>query len=605
MYCNKCGNELPEGASFCTACGSQLNLTTNSTPVSGSYSQPQPSPSSAESTKKPKRKASFLKVLVVILLVVALLSGVTVLSYFTFLPAKYTLLTAGYSSILKNYNNFDNNMEQYDKLVKQVLDETITSDTNLAFSVDKEVLEKLNAPPESIEMIEKSLKNVKIFITSALDTKNKKQTASLELNYLNNPLATANVYIDNTKFGFGIPELFEQTITGDLKELGNLYQLIPDIDPSVLEQMQMTDPWSSYRILEDVKIDRKDIKKLMLDYSKEIINSIDDSDMSITRGKSTKVLGKSTSCQEVTIKLDQKAQKKIVENILKKLKNDNNAYNLTIGNIKKILNILGENEQFKQILNSANIEEILSKDKYKEALNTIIDNLDESSFPEKIVVKAYIKGLDIVKYTIDFTTSDIGMLLSIERKTEEISFENQITLSANSNGEKIDFMLALKKDYDKSSDTSDYLVDLSADVDTSDNKTKMSFKFDSNENAKGKNAVDHKISSSLLVDSATSYEPIKVEMSFNLDGTKTRNSKGMITAAEYKGDIGLSAPSKMPETLKLGFTADTEIEYGKKVEIPQPNKALDLSTATQEDFENIQYEIMEKLGALSSLMGSF
>lgn len=619
MFCDKCGSALPDGVAFCTTCGSQQkppldglnnveNKENSETRPSEIYTHPQAG-ISEEPVKKPKKKG-ILKVLCILVLALIFVSGLTVLGYYTFLPAKSTLLVAEYSSVLKNYNAFDKRVALYEeKFIKPVYESSIDKQSELNLSVDAALLEQVGLPSETIDLVINGLKNISLKYGYASDIKNKKETAVLGFNLQNNPVLTANVFLDDTKFGVGVPELSQKTIVGDLKNLDKLVEVFPDIDPVLVDTYKNMDPWVSKRIYDEVKIDRKDIKTLMMDYSKEIINAIDSDDMSIKRGKETEVLGKELKCQEITIKLDQKAQKQILSSILLKLKDDQNVYDLTAANIIELFDILGENEVYQQMLQDVDIKDSLSKSNYEQAIVDMESSLDETTFPEEITAKVYIKGLDVVKYafavTIDASNEDV--LFTIEDLSDDLSYDRKYTFSGGMEGESSTVTLLMNNDYDNASDTTDLTVELNVDMDTADNVGNVNLLLTSKEDPDGKSEVNHIVDATVKFDTISYETQQQGDITFALEGTKNRNSKNLIIESDYTGDLGINIPSVLPNPFKIGFATSTETIYGQKVTLPELSEAevLDIATATQQDYETLMNEIYEKVGALTSMLGSF
>lgn len=611
MNCIKCGNELPNGASFCTACGTPQPKA-NETPLTPQannevrppeiYIDPTPA-APAESVGKPKKKGGFLKVLIALVLVLAFVTGVTVMSYYTFLPAKYTLMVAEYSNVLKSYETLDKNMARYEeRVVKPVYEGTVQKQSEFGISIDNALLEQFGIPSETVELIANGLKTIKINYGYAVDARNKKQT----VNFGVSPLVTLNMFFDKTKFGLSIPELTNKTLVGDLKELDKLAEVYPDIDPYLLETYKNMDPWMSTRVYDEIKIDRTDIKKVMLDYSKEIIDSIDSRDMSIKRGQKTEVLGNDISCQEITIELDREAQAKVLSNILKRLEDDDNVYNLTVGNFLKLFEIMNENGMYDEMLQGVDIEDELSKDNYKGTIADMRENLDEEALPEEVIVKVYIKGLDVVKYEFSFEDEQVDdLLVTVEELTDGLSFEQRYVLSGNADGESMEIALNMKKDYDEASDTTDFNMDLTVDANMPDNSGNVTFTLESIEKPEGKSDVEHTVNAALKVDVDSYGTPTQGDITLSVNGSKTRNSKGLPTSSDYKGDISVNVPGYLPQAVKVGFGVSTETAYGEKVTIPEPDEVLDISKATQEDYEELMNEINEKIGPMLMMLYGF
>lgn len=619
MFCNKCGAELPEGASFCTSCGTRQNTSTESTTTvestpsssadsSANYTYSDPS-YSVEPPVKPKKKRVALKVILALILILVIGTGVTVLGYYTFLPAKTTLQIAQYTTVLNSYNTFDKRLTQLEnKFYKPYLEDTVKNQSEISLSFDDAIWELSGLDTELIALVEEGLKNLSFTFDHAIDAKNEKQTLNLGINYMRNPILSANLYLNGSKFGLGVPELVNKTITGDLSNLDNLTNLFPDLYEEDVEFLENMDPWLYKDLYEDIKPDRKAIKSVMHDFSKTLVNSIDSSDMSIKRGKTTELFGEKVKCQEITIKLDQKAQKKLISNLLTMMKDNQDFYDLTIGNMIKLFDILAQNPMYAEILEGVDLSDVLSKSNYKAALLELKNSLDEDLFPEKITAKVYIQGLHIVKYEIslfDDEESSDNIVLTIEQVNDGLSYKTNVTLTCDVYGEIVDANFTVIKDHDDSSDTSDLQVDFNFNADTYDFVGNINVSIDSKEKLQGKNEVAHDITVSIkAVDDTYGYGET-VEISADISGTKMRNNKHLTTESSYKGNMMINVPEELDSPLGFGFAVNTETTYGEKVEIPAPDKVLDLSAATQDDLDDIVYEIYEKLGLLSMMLGGF
>ncbi|HBR03298.1 MAG TPA: hypothetical protein DD738_11875 [Ruminiclostridium sp.] len=613
MFCNKCGNELPEGESVCTSCGS-----TQISPTAGL--QPEPSPDGTKATapeapafsqmpeephKQPKTKRPFIKVFIGIILALVLLSGITVLGYYTFLPAKPTLLVAEYFTGLKSYKILDKRLTLYhEKVVKPRYENSVKKDHQLSLSTDTASLGQFGIPADMADMMLSALHNISLKYGYSLDLKNKKETVHIGADLSNAPILTANLYLDDTKFGLGLPQLFQKTIIGDFKNLDKLAEVFPDLDPEILEIYENTDPWISARLYDELKIDRNNLKKFMSTYGKELITNIDSRNMSIKRGQSTEILNKNVKCQEVTIVLDQAAQKKIFSGMLTTLRQDKNAFDLIIGNLNIMVKILGENKVYSQMFSDAGIAEAITMEDYKEALINLESSIAEASLPEEIIVKAYIRNLEIVKYDFVFTQDQEEIRLTLESSLHDLSFEQKMTLSDNEDNSA---SLVLSNIYEEASDTSDFNMLLNIDTDRDENSGNVHLAIASLEDLVDGKEVHHTLNSTLSFD-MMSYDTVQQgEITLALEGTNMRKDKNLVTGSNYTGDLRLKMPNIIPGSIYIGFALDTTAEYGQKVEIPELSKeeVLDIAVAEQEDYERLTNEAYEKIGSFFTLFNNF
>ncbi len=552
-----------------------------------------------------KRKHTGLKILIIIVLTLVMIFGITVLGYYTFLPAKYTLLAAGYSSAIKSYSMFDKNLAQYEnKYLNPFLEDTIKKETKMGISADENLLEQF-LPAESVEEVIKAINSISLRYDSAFDYKNKKQTMRLGLNYLLNPIITTRFSLNDTKFTIGVDELSKKTIIGDFKSLGSLSRFSPDTPSETWEALESINPWIFARIIEEVKFNRQDVKNLMSDYSKEIIRNIDSSDMTIKRGVSEDVLDKAVKCQEITISLSAENQKKIALNVVDMLKTDDSFYNLTFGNLEKCCKILEESTYMGRILNESRLSDNLSKDKYPEYLSQLEEEIIASEDETDIEIKIYIDGLDIVKYKVTSKSpsdSDDTVII-LEQRIKGQSFDYRLSTDSDSEDKAANMVMAIKRDYDASNDLNDIFIKLDIAESILENPFKSSITIDSSEEKSDSREVKHTVDLELKYEQETPDGTDKGAVKLSLDGDKYKNTDNLVTESDYKGKLSMSVPSEGLDNMEIGFYTKTETIYGEEVTIPEPKDSIDIKTATEEDFNRLSEEIISNIGTLTQLTG--
>lgn len=553
----------------------------------------------------PKKRNTLLKVLFVFAISLTLVCGVAVLGYSTFLPAKQTLMAAGYASNIKSYNYIDKHMSLYEKkYIEPLMNSTIQKAFRAGISLDKSLLEQF-LPSDYADEIAGVINNIAFKYDYAFDLNNKKRVDRFGLSYLLNPILTLRMSLDGNKFALSADEFTKKTITGDIKDLGKLSELFPDTPSDYWDTMSNIDPWIMSRVFEEIKIDKKELKNLIFDYSSELISSIDSDNMSIKRGLTTEVLGKNVKCQEITIKLDVELQKKVALNLIKKMQNDDSFYNTTIGNLLKYFDILSENQYYKQAIDETGIMDILSKDNFKKELSKTEDEIEDIEFGEDIKAIIYIDGLDIVKYVFLSEEAENDTLLTIEQDIKDLSSNSRLTIKSDMGGDSINMVLGIRNNYDKRNDISDFAMELSTERGQNGNTSKFSISIESDEEISNKNEVDHTFSAVIKAEGANFVDMDKATFNINLDGTKTRNTGNQIVESDYKGDFSFHMPTTMPNPIKIGFYAKTDTSYGEEVKIPEYTQVLDIRTATQEDYYQLMLEIENNFYTLLQLAGGF
>lgn len=549
------------------------------------------------------KRGLIIRLAAVVFIAILSVSGILVLGYHTFFPAKLTLMTASYINNRKLYDTLDKNITLYEeKYIKPLLESTIQKEITAGLNVDKELL-SLFLPEGSADEIRKHIRNIALKYDHKIDMENKKQSVRIGLNYLLNPILTLRMSLEDKRFAVGIDELTNKTVTGNIKDLGSLSRFLPDTQTSDFWVfLENFDPWQTKEIMEEIRIDRKDLKEVIVGYSRDIFKAIDPEDMTIKRSQATTVLDEEVKCHEITIRLDGKDQRRLASVFLEKLKSNDAFYNLFYGNLNKYLSILIQNPFFKDYFDSGELEDLFSKGSLLSAFEKELDSIEKN--PDA-TIKIYIDGFDIVKYEVTTHINDDPepFVITNELRLKGCSFDLRMTAKGNLNGNG-EFKFRITRDYDEHNDLSDLTMKFGLVQDDPDNMLNFSFSIDSKEESAGKNEVGHTIDFTMKAESPASLTD-DMELKITLDGTKIRNAKKQVIESDYDGDISISIPFMNPDHLNLGFYFKTESIYGEEFEIPEPDEVFDIKTATQEEFDQLIDEITSRLEALQQFLGAF
>lgn len=624
MFCTKCGKEIPQDAQICPYCRDGLG---ESIPVSpqengNSIQQPEipppqiyadPPAFGPEPVQKPRKKGVLFKVVAIILLVAILISGITVLGYYTFLPAQSVLTTAQYFTVQKHNKYVEAVMKRGDTLNKALHEGSVKSESELSILLDKQVLIGLGVDEQTANLVTDYLKNVSLRINYGADIPNKQITTSLGLLVLKNPAMSMNAFMDKTRMGFSLPELSPTIITGELKDLPRLEEIFPGQFPvGQLEALAELDIWETIKTASENKLSAADAQKLTSTYSTALVKGLESGKMSIKRGRTTQLFDKEITCQEITVKLDHEAQKQVIMTLLDTMMEDEttlNIYENTLGQIYQ------EYYQRDMILDGmvrgetpAEFPKADFKSVIKELKNDLKD-LDEAGFPEEITVKVFINGLDVVKYAVSIPVTPGGeeIVITYENLLEGEDCKARLSLSGDVQGRVMEFFIYMRNDYDESSDTEDIRFECGMNLEMSpESSIKASLIFSNTEELQGNGKVKKNINADLNAEKRDpGIETETMKLSFSLEGDETRNDDGLYTGGDYTGNIEIAVPP-LPQDIKLGFALDNKTAYGEKLDLPDltKEKVLDWGTATQNDFAVYEQELQNKLSLILMMLGS-
>ena len=614
MFCPKCGKELLQAARFCDACGTPADLsqtppagTTPNEPVEEKATDiyadyPQTAPAApASEPEKPRKKRLALKIIALFLVAVFLISGVAVLGYHTFLPAKMTLKAAQYFTLQKSWQQLDQALTRTQQKVDALYDTSIKTDTKINLLMDSDFLSAFGLDKQTAELLVGFINDFTFQAVTEMDMPNKRENINISLNYLNNPMLSLNGFIDNDRIGLSLPELSKKGVAGRLKDLPRLVELYPeDLRYSGLDSLSGFDPWLSSSMAKEFTIDRKDLKKLMETYGMLFVNSIDSSDMSIKRGRTTQLFGEKISCQEVTITLDQRAQMDLIGSLLDTMKDDDVLYDAVFSKGAKILEMMASsNPLLAQGMRSADMQSLFSKSQIRMLLSSLKRSLSKDMFPKYMEIKVYIKGYDVVKYELELplTTPGEKLIFSYENLIDGNESKKGFSIDVNSGGDHIAAYLNIDKQYDEKSDTEDLLVEFNADL-AGSVPGNIHLTFNSDQDPNGAKEVKGKVNLALdflINDQSGSF-------SIEADTRQVRNKNGLPENIEVIADISLDIPSALPQPVGLTTVFESDIQYDVTVTPPDwSESAIDLATASREELDAFIMEIMETIDSIMEL----
>lgn len=649
IKCIRCGNEETEGTGTCSKCGFDLQAWTaaESTvpaapgtadefaapaadqPDSGAYD-----PAAAHNTVYPglpesgmpaRRsfqvpKGLFWKVPLILVLLAIALGAVTVLGYYTFMPAKWKILTAETMTFLARYNDLNDTYTQYEE---SVVDRTYKGATahsgQFGMTIDNAALTAMGMSEEEAAQITSVASSATIDYSVSTDMPNKKMLFDLNASVSGNPILGFETRLDGNRMLMRIPELNATwlefnatTYASQLQGLGSRFDssmtggLDDDLSalPGLDESTQIgTDPWISATIYDKVKIDRKELRSLMTRYLQLAIKTVPDKNMTSSGSETISVLGEEISCQKYQIVIDPDTQKELVLSLLDEMKSDDALYEMSLGNIKKIMDIVAEGSpELKEQLGMTSM--LLNQSAWKEAIVNVRNSVT-SSWPEgmpDITMEVYVHNVDVVRHAIlipteleagggslafdwlrkgDFDGSAIALL-----DNEMASFSMKMTRTRKS-GNAIDRTFALHGGQIGMPE----MVSVTCDMTET---AKDSQTFDTVTSLKG----------SLVDPTGSVADPIQ----FGLEsiGTMTKDKQGVMTAADQEMTFSLSGVPMATDAdrleMKAGFAA--RHEYDATVSLPElgTDSILVVEGASDADLTSYMTELQNNLTQLQSAL---
>jgi len=630
MLCPNCGKELPEGSGICDACGSTVNHgqafppdSEKSSAVTGLF--PGDSGQSPEDAGEPsggtardiyadysredtgpdpakprKKRLLALKITAVILAVVVLAAGIAAAGYFTFLPARITLKVAQYFTLQKTWRHIDQAMARNRQKVDILYDTPLRSDTRINLFLDSASLESMGLSEQMAEFVAGLLKDITIQASSEVDMANRKQNLGISLNYLGNPTLSLDCFFDNDRVGIFLPELSQKAISGRFSDLPRLSEMYPgdlkDLDP-YLESFSGLDPWLASTISREVTVDSKDIKKLMETYGMLLVNNVDGRKMSIKRGRTTEVFGEEIRCMEVTVALDRNDQLKLLTTLLDTMAEDDTLYDVVFKNAEKVLNIMIQGTPaITRNMGAGDLDISLGKPQVRLLLSGAKYLLRSDMFPEKAEIKAYIKGLDVVKYELGIPsgTSGDGFRITFENLVDDNGARTGFGMDLTDAGSSFAASLAMYRKYDVNSDIQD--LDIEFGFTTAEDSIRMV--FSSIQDPDGPDTVKGKID--LNIDYALGDDSGGLDMTADI--VQERNRDGLPENIDLTASFFLDIPFAFTEPVNLSLAAESDIRYNVDVRTPGwAENAIDIGSAPKEEVDSFVNDVMQTIDSIMEL----
>lgn len=637
--CSRCGSELQDETRFCNFCGydtqtesaqsvdsnnsaeGPITSDTANTPVDTAPDEETPSYTAVPTEEFIQKKKMQLpkglvwKLPLGIVAVLVLIGALTVLAYYTVMPAKWNLLAAETYSFVAEYNDMNAIANDYEKnILDPMLKGAIEQTGQFGVAITEDMLLSLGATPEEAAQISKIFGSATIDYKTSVDYPNKKMLANFGMSASGNPLVSMDMNMDDNIMNMRFPEFSKTWLTMDMANMQDLSNLNNQITNDDLSGGDLAlpaadylsgfnvDPWLSARIMKDVRFDRIAIRDMMSRYIKLIINTVDNDQIAIDRSATVNHFGEDVACDKVTITIDRETQQNIMISILNQMKDDEVLYDQTIGKFQEILDIMTEDDQnMKEQL--APLKLLLNKSTFKKAFTDMKKTLNES-YPADapdITMEVYIKGLQVIRHAIltpDVEGLGTGMIaFDFMKKGSNKTYGLLATGWADQN------TLTLRADrISKKGDAKDMLF--SASYTDNNNPEAFLMNLDIVEEAKGGRQFDSNISMKIAV-----KDPMDAANNLNLlftaAGTIERDAKNRFLASDHDLDFGVESSQIPNGKVNIKAAIKSDINYTATVSLPsmEGETKLDLVNATAEEKAAFEQEVSEKLMQLQQALG--
>ncbi|MGF9824042.1 DUF6583 family protein [Brevibacillus agri] len=485
-----------------------------------------------------------------------------------FKSAKTIYLQSEAESMLKFSSDMSKAYGEYEDYMKPYLDKPVHSTTELSdITVDAAL------PDPQAQKVLELLKSAKIVMQSNIDEQKNQQQGNFEVHLKDKKLATIEYFLNDTQFGFRLPEFYSKYGYMDLKDRDALNQKFGQ---------ELPKRFLTYRdLMEAVRISQDEVKSTLTPYAMLYAESIKDSQVTINKDASFTEEGFKESAREITVTFTEEEAKALATKLAEKAKADQKLFDLIYTRYHNVSTLMAD---------SGYAVEEISKEEFK---------------------KNYDQGFDdLLKDINDSTTESkeqLKMVVLVDGDHQILS--RKLMFTGKDNKEEQLFFSGIA--YQKGAD-SFYRYALHNPEDPKNGELSYTYKAtERNGKTNGKLSVMVKDNEQPALDLATTFESVK-------EGQKVTGKYdfALVVADEYSEPVALNGNITVSETttdngrdsdgsVKINFDNPTpdmpkgfslkvksKQEFGKALEIPAmtADNAINLANLTDEQMMEIQQE---------------
>ncbi|MBG9566611.1 hypothetical protein P9302_23300 [Brevibacillus agri] len=485
-----------------------------------------------------------------------------------FKSAKTIYLQSEAESMLKFSSDMSKAYGEYEDYMKPYLEKPVHSTTELSdITVDAAL------PDPQAQKVLELLKSAKIVMQSNIDEQKNQQQGNFEVHLKDKKLATIEYFLNDTQFGFRLPEFYSKYGYMDLKDRDALNQKFGQ---------ELPKRFLTYRdLMEAVRISQDEVKSTLTPYAMLYAESIKDSQVTINKDASFTEEGFKESAREITVTFTEEEAKALATKLAEKAKADQKLFDLIYTRYHNVSTLMAD---------SGYAVEEISKEEFK---------------------KNYDQGFDdLLKDINDSTTESkeqLKMVVLVDGDHQILS--RKLMFTGKDNKEEQLFFSGIA--YQKGAD-SFYRYALHNPEDPKNGELSYTYKAtEQNGKTNGKLSVMVKDNEQPALDLATTFESVK-------EGQKVTGKYdfALVVADEYSEPVALNGNITVSETttdngrdsdgsVKINFDNPTpdmpkgfslkvksKQEFGKALEIPAmtADNAINLANLTDEQMMEIQQE---------------
>ncbi|MFM1653576.1 hypothetical protein ACI7RC_15900 [Brevibacillus sp. B_LB10_24] len=533
-------------------------------------------------TPQPKKKK--ITPIVVALILVVVVGTVAAMAMSAFKSPKAVYLSAELKGVQETTKWVTEGMDKYKQSIAPYLEKPVYT----TMEISDLTIGPVPGDPELSHMLD-VLKEATLSIDSAVDEKNGKKYSKVSLALKNNHLLGLEVFSDQERMGFGVPEIYNKYGIINLKDVDEFNKKYGADLPKKMMSYQ--------DLAEAIKVDQSELLPIAAVYGKLYADSITDEQVTINKDGTFEEGGTKIPSREITVTFSDSQFKELMTKVSDTVAADEKLHDLLYKRYSNIVNLLKDNGY------PIKDRDVLSKDKFvdniKESMKDLVASMDKGDAVSGVKMVLNVDGSDrILKRTVTLTSPDKKETITMKSaKWTEGQAEKGVfqVVTDSVRGEDVDMSFSFTKE-------------------TKDQTTNGSFELKIDE------LRDKKVEETALI--KTSYKSTKDgnkesgEIDFSIgyqeDGVNQTLSGNVAAVtetteekrnSEYKVKLNtgeLADEEELPEVIQ--FSLKSTEEFGKEAQFPALSKDNSLDLVNMTDSEADQVMMEAQMGAQAFML---
>lgn len=482
--------------------------------------------------------------------------------------------------------------KDYNKNVKPYLENPY--ETNIEYSADADLSKLQGIDSEVASGISKLLSNSKFVLNSKVNPTKNQAIEDMAVYLDNKKLISADFIQNDQQIAYYIPDFYSKYMVFDIKDFDNVMEKFGIKDESIKDNMPKK-MITNRDIIKAVNFDEKKFALLLKDYYKFLGSLIKDDAVTMEKDVPFSINDFTFTTRKVTVLLNEKDFKDIINKLMEKAQKDNQLYELTVQNILNVLNLYKDagydfDEQLLEDLKKENFRQNFSE--FRDSLNS---ELEQISFPNGVKMSLYLDGHNIIgrSFETEIDSSESVSINLLHKGLEKYkgknisSFDMDIYTPNDNDFQKVSIKSIYNTSINKESEagTANLIVNF---VDTNTNIQTLNAKIDINNKDSKNNTYKYDI---ILGNTKTTIFSAKGTLDISNSEKEKENN------TQFNFGIETRPTAVFSQVITANFNMKVQNKLGAVIKLPEFNddNSVDLGKADHVAIEEIRGEINTSL----------